>query len=625
MNLDVDTALKMVDKAVNQHLGRGLNPPEEAVIRGTWQKIGYKEMENTTEFSRNYLMRDVAPKLWKLLSHVFGKPVNKHNFRSVLENLPVNQEYIEVRKNQIITDRLAPNPNNTETYLSELWQEIAEGSFIGRETELNTLKQWILEDRLQLISVLGINGIGKTSLCQQFTRLYGDQFDCVVWQSLASHLAITELISQLNRKVAYLLSKERDCHGQQLEHLLAVMSEKRCLIVLDGLETLLQKGTTNREYLSEYVNYQQFFYKIATLSHQSCVLVTSVENPKNNLALETATSLVRSLLLSGLTIEDAGLFLGISITDEPNWNHLIEKYQGHPLALKIIQKTIKDIFNDNVNEFLAQKIFIFGEIEDMLAHTLGRLSSIELEILYCLAVETKPLSINQIRNNINLTIDKADLLNSLVSLERRGLLETLQIKEQSLFTLGAMIHAYLSKKLIERATSTSFSYSSERNFTSKEDFIDLSVPANTQQANLSKWQQGDFETDWQSIEKLLLNTQKLSERLRGTYYLQPDMSIKRCKAIKLGSESVVLLVEIKPDSQGYLSIRVQVYPPPAKSTLPANLKLSLINDSGDFLREVISRREDNFIQLPLIRGKAPEKFTIGLAMNDLFIQENFMM
>lgn len=623
MNSNMETALKIVDEAVSQHLGRGLNPPEEAVIKGTWQKIGYKEMEKTTEFSRNYLMRDVAPRLWKLLSHVFDEPVNKHNFRSVIENLNADPKHSEVSKIKTIPDRLESKSNKIEAYLSEPWKEMAEGSFVGRKAELNILKQWILEDRAQLVSILGIRGIGKKALAKELVRLYHDLFDCVVWQTFSQPVTLAELIQQLNNKVAYSLSEDRNRNSQQLGHLFEIMSQKRCLIIFDGMETLLQQGNINREYLAEYENYQQFFQKIATISHQSCILVTSLENSKSNLTLETDKSRVHSLLLSGLIVRDAYSWLGTQVQDKASWQNLIEEYQGHPLALKIVQKTIQDIFNGNVKEFLAQKIFVFGELEEMLAKTMMRLSAVEQEILYCLAIESKPVSMNQIQTKISIAVNKAELLGSFISLERRGLLKTPEIKGQSFFSLGSMIKAYISKKLIERVTNPTFSDGPSENVRVPKDIIDLSTPVKSQQVHLSNWLQGKFEADWQSIERLLLDTKKLTERLRGAYYLEPGKSCKRCKSIKLEQDSVIMLVEVKPDSQANLAIRVQVYPSPEKGTLPDKLKLSLINDRGDSLREVFARKEDNFIQLPLLKGKSPEKFSIQLSLDNFSIQEDF--
>ena len=37
-------------------------------------------------------------------------------------------------------------------------------AFFGRETELKTLKEWIIKDRCRLIAIIGIGGIGKTAV-----------------------------------------------------------------------------------------------------------------------------------------------------------------------------------------------------------------------------------------------------------------------------------------------------------------------------------------------------------------------------------------------------------------------------------------------------------------------------
>ena len=63
-----------------------MRAPEIVILRGTLRGLTYERMAEGSEYSTNYLMRDVAPKLWKQLSSIFGCSVGKTNFRVVLDD-----------------------------------------------------------------------------------------------------------------------------------------------------------------------------------------------------------------------------------------------------------------------------------------------------------------------------------------------------------------------------------------------------------------------------------------------------------------------------------------------------------------------------------------------------------
>jgi len=58
--------------------------------------------------------------------------------------------------------------------------------FCGRQAQLNTLEQWVMQDRCRLVAVVGMGGIGKTMLVTQLAEQLADtnQFELVVWRSL---------------------------------------------------------------------------------------------------------------------------------------------------------------------------------------------------------------------------------------------------------------------------------------------------------------------------------------------------------------------------------------------------------------------------------------------------------
>lgn len=67
---------------------------------------------------------------------------------------------------------------------SRLGEAVSVLAFYGRTEELSTLDEWLLKDRCRLVTILGMGGVGKTSLSIKLAELMQDKFDCIVWRSL---------------------------------------------------------------------------------------------------------------------------------------------------------------------------------------------------------------------------------------------------------------------------------------------------------------------------------------------------------------------------------------------------------------------------------------------------------
>lgn len=158
------------------------------------------------------------------------------------------------------------------------------------------------------------------------------------------------------------------------------------------------------------------------------------------------------------------------------------------------------------------------------------------------------------------------------------------------------------------------------------DLLDVLVPAPAQSIQLSKWFENIFEAGWQSLETLLgINQENLAFSFRSASTLQSEETIKAAKLIDLGVElenqSVALLMAITPTSEQKTIVLVQVHPV-ARKTLPANLKLSLL-EAGKTIKEVESSGKYNYIQLPPFRGNYGESFDIQVSLGEASVTETF--
>jgi hypothetical protein len=121
----------------------------------------------------------------------------------------------------------------------------------------------------------------------------------------------------------------------------------------------------------------------------------------------------------------------------------------------------------------------------------------------------------------------------------------------------------------------------------------------------------DDETLWIAVESL----RKIDPQ-------NPAVGIKRVKAIDIESKTVALAVAFLPKTDGDVSVLLQVYPIGNNDRLPPDLKLILMDDLGEILREVAARRADIYIQLKFSCDLG-ERFNVKLALNDANFSEDF--
>src|SRR5204863_6432896 len=57
-------------------------------------------------------------------------------------------------------------------------------SFYGRQGELATLAQWVVQERCRVVSVLGLGGIGKSALVVSLMHQVAAHFEGALWRYL---------------------------------------------------------------------------------------------------------------------------------------------------------------------------------------------------------------------------------------------------------------------------------------------------------------------------------------------------------------------------------------------------------------------------------------------------------
>jgi hypothetical protein len=210
--MNVEDALLILDKALEQKF---LNDVQELVFRQSWLGQTYLEIAETSGYNSNYI-KDVGYKLWKLLSEVFEQEVTKSNFRSVLrrqyvnfqntlqlqsvsetesladeeknvadfvgaseakdttlvktvgsvsleaENVSRNSQNSNINLLKVTSEYIKTEKKSTNT--AQNWRQLIDiTAYRGGITEIDKLKQWITDERCQLVAVFEIGSIAKTA------------------------------------------------------------------------------------------------------------------------------------------------------------------------------------------------------------------------------------------------------------------------------------------------------------------------------------------------------------------------------------------------------------------------------------------------------------------------------
>ncbi len=340
------------------------------------------------------------------------------------------------------------------------WGEAPEvAMLLGREAEIQNFKTQIVGDRCREICIWGMGGIGKTALTAKLAEQIQADFDFIIWRSLKYIPPLSQLLADLARFLPDSAPKT-----DALSQLLETFRQHRCLVIVDDFETILQDGELVGCYRPGYEGYGIFLERIGSERHQSCVVIVSREQPQQIALLQGDA--VRSCKLRGLSkigaielLKTKG-FLGT----EGGIDQLIQQYRGNPAALKIAATTIDELFNRNVSEFLNQTALVLGDVlQTLLYEQFERLSSLEKDIIYWLAIKRRPTLLADLR--ADLPSSGSELLAALESLSWRSLIEKNTEGEKVLFLLEPALIKFANKNFLERVSLELTAFAQTQNFT----------------------------------------------------------------------------------------------------------------------------------------------------------------
>ncbi len=305
----IDNLLQSVNKK------HKLNDVQSIIFLETWEGHSYQEIADRLLYEHEYIKR-VGSLLWQNLSQIIGEKVSKHNLQAVLRRYQ--------HGNAGIQD----------------WGEAIDVSyFYNRLQELETLETWINSNSTRAIGIFGIGGIGKTSLSVKIAQQIQSQFEFVIWRSLQQAPTLDAILSD----ILPILTNSSVTTNNSISALMEQLRQKRCLLILDNLESILQAGNRSGQYQQGYEDYRQLFARISDESHQSCLILTGREQPGGFPVRSGENLPVRSLQLFGVSppvcqkiLADKGLKATLLQSRD-----IVNYFGGNPRAIKIAPPRLK--------------------------------------------------------------------------------------------------------------------------------------------------------------------------------------------------------------------------------------------------------------------------------------------
>ena len=459
--MTVTEFLQFVDNLVFSQTDKHLDDIQQKIIEGLFQGKSYKQIAENYGYDEGYI-GDLSRKLFKIVSEQLKQDINKHNFCWTVERFAHKSKFNSNSLQQGLINSYinlcSNNPKDANQDIQktpdkkEIYHDLKFApkiiNFYNRESELKTLYNWICKGERPftptLICILGLAGIGKTTLVKRFVDLNLDNFEVIIWKSLKYPKSLTLLINDF---LTVCKLEPKETLDDKLTQLFDILTDKKCLIILDDVQKIFISGDFAGKYKPEYQDYQNFFTMITETAHQSNVILISQESCPEMHCLDEDLYPIKCLELSGLY--DVEILRNKGLTDsstsltnhEDSWLQLINLYQGDIFYLKSIIMLINTNYDGQVAEFLAENtLHITNQMQSHFQKIFNHLSPIEQQIVLKLSQVETPILREELRQSLN--FNSVDFNNGLESLQQRYLVMKIKT-DKIMFKLDSVLREYV--------------------------------------------------------------------------------------------------------------------------------------------------------------------------------------
>lgn len=295
---------------------------------------------------------------------------------------------------------------------------------------------------------------------REIATLVASDFDVILFRSLQNSPPLAEVLDHAIGAISSQHAQQADELPDQLPDqipdqlsdklttLITLFRERRCLLILDSLETIMSPGELSGTYRAGYEAYGELLQAVSKREHQSCLLVTSREKPTELGPFEGRGAPVRTLPLTGLTESACRLVLETrDVFGSPSdVQELTRLYGGNPFALNLVAEPIRELFGGDVRAFLASGHTFFNGVTKLMELQCSRTTQVEKSILYWLAIKRELVPLEKIITNLRDLLAQRGVLLALESLRRRMQIE--RSADHPAFTLQPVILEFITAQIV---------------------------------------------------------------------------------------------------------------------------------------------------------------------------------
>ena len=440
--MNVTELLQFVDQVVQKQTGEHLDDLEKAILKGLWQGQTYNQIADESGYNSQNYIGDVSRKLFKTLSEQLGEDINKYNFCWTIERV-INSQFVGLVNTKISLCSNHPKPDKnqsheekstSQSFYHDLTIAPKITHFYGRETELQTLSHWLINQNTRLISIVGLPGIGKTTLIKRFVDLNLQNFNIIIWKNIKLSDSLDSIIDEIFKAI----NSEFIQTENKLTQLFNLFRQQKCLIIIDNIQELFTPGQFAGQYKAEYKDYKTFLTMITEIEHQSSLILISQEQCQEMICIDEELYPVKCLELQGL--DNTDILKNQKLKDEESLSKLINLYEGNPVYLQDISSLIRNIFQGKISDFLSEGLLLTENMKYQLSELFNRLSTVEQQIVLEMSKSNQPVNREQLRESLSLS--SMELINGLQSLKRRYLVTTIE-SDKTLFILSPVFREYV--------------------------------------------------------------------------------------------------------------------------------------------------------------------------------------
>jgi hypothetical protein len=120
--------------------------------------------------------------------------------------------------------------------------------------------------------------------------------------------------------------------------------------------------------------------------------------------------------------------------------------------LKLVAAATQELFNGTIAEvfkYVQQGVLVFEHLHDLLDGQFNRLSAVEQEVMYWMAISREPVSFAELEKGIVTVASKRKLLEAMNSLLIRSLID----KDGEHFWIQPVVMEYVTEQLVEQGGS----------------------------------------------------------------------------------------------------------------------------------------------------------------------------